>query len=260
MSVLSSIIEGVLEDLESRKLSEAQLNELISTAPKVRDPLASLHRNALSVIAEVKRSSPSKGALAEIPEPSTLAKRYESAGASVVSVLTEKRRFGGSLKDLHQVRSEIALPVLRKDFIVNEYLVKESRANGADLLLLIVAALDDYQLKDLYALSMELGMKVLVEVHDYSELERALAINPEIVGVNSRNLKTLEIDLKNFDLLLPHIPPTIYRVAESGISDSHQVRAAYQLGANAVLVGESLVKADSPESVIADFLNVATVK
>ncbi|MBU3692133.1 MAG: indole-3-glycerol phosphate synthase TrpC [Candidatus Nanopelagicaceae bacterium] len=259
MSVLSSIIEGVLEDLESRKLSEAQLNELISSAPQVRDPLVSLRRNALSVIAEVKRSSPSKGALAEIPEPSTLAKKYESSGASVVSVLTEQRRFGGSLKDLHQVRNEIALPVLRKDFIVNEYLVKESRANGTDLLLLIVAALDDYQLRDFYTLAMELGMRVLVEVHDSAELDRALAINPEIIGVNSRNLKTLEIDLKNFDLLLPKIPKGIYRVAESGISESNQVKAAYQLGANAVLVGESLVKAGSPESLIADFLNVAAV-
>jgi indole-3-glycerol phosphate synthase len=258
MSVLSSIIEGVLADLETRKLSNSQLDEVLSAAPNVRDPLVSLRRNPLSVIAEVKRSSPSKGALAEIPEPATLARRYESAGASVVSVLTEQRRFGGSLKDLHQVRGEIQLPVLRKDFIVNEYLVKESRAYGADLLLLIVAALDDYQLRDLYTLANDLGMKVLVEVHDQLELERALAINPEIIGVNSRNLKTLEIDLKNFDALLPNIPPTIYRVAESGISERDQVKAAYQLGANAVLVGESLVKADSPESLIADFLNVAT--
>jgi indole-3-glycerol phosphate synthase len=248
MNVLSSIIEGVLADLETRKLTKSQLDEALSAAPNVRDPLESLRRYPLSVIAEVKRSSPSKGALAEIPEPATLARRYESAGASVVSVLTEQRRFGGSLKDLHQVRGEIQLPVLRKDFIVNEYLVKESRAYGADLLLLIVAALDDYQLRDLYSLSTELGMRVLVEVHDLSEMERAIAISPDI------------IDLKNFDSLLPNIPPTIYRVAESGISERDQVKAAYQLGANAVLVGESLVKADSPESLIADFLNVATGK
>ena len=259
MSVLSSIIEGVLADLETRRLSDAQMSELLSAAPKVRDPLASLRKNPLSVIAEVKRSSPSKGALAAIPEPSTLAKRYESAGASVVSVLTEQRRFGGSLQDLQQVRGEIEIPVLRKDFIVNDYLVKESRAHGADLLLLIVAALDDYQLQDLYTLSMELGMRVLVEVHDQSELDRALAINPEIIGVNSRNLKTLEIDLRNFDLLIPNIPQTIYRVAESGISDAKQVEAAYRLGANGVLVGESLVKAESPETLIAEFLNVATI-
>lgn len=257
MSVLNSIIEGVLEDQKSRQLPESVLTQMISEIAPPLDPLASLRSRAFSIIAEVKRSSPSKGALAQIADPELLARRYQEAGAALVSVLTEGRRFGGSLADFVKVRNEVSLPLLRKDFIVNEYLVQESRAHGTDLLLLIVAALDDSQLRDFYDMAYGLGMKVLVEIHDESELERALDIDPEIIGVNSRNLKTLEIDLTNFTRLIPMIPPTIYRVAESGISTDSDVRIAYECGADAILVGESLVKSGSPESTIQEFLSVA---
>lgn len=257
MSVLQSIIQGVLEDQEMRQFPKIELERRISEAAPPIDALRALRNQNFSIIAEVKRSSPSKGALAEIPEPEILASRYEQAGASVVSVLTEKRRFGGSLEDLMRVREGVSIPILRKDFIVNEYLVRESRAFGADLLLLIVAALDDHQLRDYHALGRELGMKVLVEIHDEPELERALAINPEIVGVNSRNLKTLEIDLANFQRLIPLIPASVFRIAESGIATISDVRIAHDSGADAILVGESLVKAGSPESAIQEFLSVA---
>lgn len=260
MTVLEEIIRGVLEDQKSRELSRSELDEMLSQVAPPLDALAALRSGPLSLIAEVKRSSPSKGVLAAISEPEALAKRYETSGAAVVSVLTEERRFGGSLADLIKVKSNVNIPVLRKDFIVNEYLLRETRAYGADLLLLIVAALDDVLLRDLYQLSSELGMKTLVEVHSAHELERALVLNPEIVGVNSRNLKTLEIDLANFELLIPMIPAGVLKVAESGISSVQDVTRAMSAGADAILVGESLVKAGNPEQSISEFLNVAKTK
>ena len=256
MTVLESIIEGVLEDLANRKMSSTQLDELISLAPKVRSAIDSLSKNKFSVIAEVKRSSPSKGQLAQIAQPDELASSYETAGASVVSVLTEQRRFSGSLADLQAVKNAVTIPVLRKDFIVNEYLVRESRAYGADLMLLIVAALDEVQLRDLYQLSTELGMQTLIEVHDEKELEIALNLDPAIIGVNSRNLKTLDIDLSNFSKLLPLIPSSIYRIAESGILNAGDAALAFESGADAILVGESLVKSGAPQLAIAEFLNI----
>ena len=257
MSVLDSIIAGVLEDQSHRQLSGSELAERIAEIDEVRTPLTSLRKNDFSIIAEVKRSSPSKGALAAIDDPASLALSYQKGGASVVSVLTENRRFGGSLEDFTEVRKKISIPMLRKDFIVNEYLVRETRAFGADLMLLIVAALDGNALKDLHDLGVELGMQVLVEVHEASELERALAINPAIIGVNARNLKTLEIDVKNFSSLLPKIPKDIYRIAESGIASVDDVRIARDSGADAILVGETLVKSGNPEETIAEFLSVA---
>ena len=256
MSVLESIIAGVLADQKSRQLSDAELAERIASIGVSRDPLQSLTSQDFSVIAEVKRSSPSKGMLADISDPAQLAALYEDGGASVISVLTEQQRFGGSLQDFVDVRSRVSIPMLRKDFIVNEYLVRESRAFGADLLLLIVAALDDAQLQDFYTLARELGMRVLVEVHDAEELERAMQIGPEIIGVNARNLKTLEIDLSNFRSLLPRIPTEIYRIAESGIATIEDVKLAKESGASAILVGETLVKSGDPASTIAEFLSV----
>jgi len=187
MSVLASIIEGVREDLAARRLPMGQLHEALETAPTVRDCLPFLISSEMSVIAEVKRSSPSKGALAPITDPAGLAAQYEEAGAHVVSVLTEQRRFGGSLADLDAVRKAIELPILRKDFMVDEYQFYEARAHGADVVLLIVAALSKNQLEDYFHLSNELGMRSLIEVHTNDELERALEISPEIIGVNSRD-------------------------------------------------------------------------
>jgi indole-3-glycerol phosphate synthase len=254
MSVLASIIEGVREDLAARRLPMGQLQEALETAPTVRDCLPFLISSEMSVIAEVKRSSPSKGALAPITDPAGLAAQYEEAGAHVVSVLTEQRRFGGSLADLDAVRKAIELPILRKDFMVDEYQFYEARAHGADVVLLIVAGLSKNQLEDYFHLSTELGMRSLIEVHTNDELERALEISPEIIGVNSRNLKTLEVDARAFAELIPQIPSSIARVAESGISTREEVIFAQECGATAILVGEALVRSESPSVAINQLL------
>jgi indole-3-glycerol phosphate synthase len=254
VSVLDSIIEGVREDLAARRLPMSHLLEAIEKAPPVRDCLAALLTEDISVIAEVKRSSPSKGALASITDPAGLAAGYEAAGAAVISVLTEQRRFGGTLADLDVVRRAVELPILRKDFMVDEYQFYEARAHGADVILLIVAALSKNQLDDYFHLSKELGMRALIEVHTPGELESALEISPEIVGVNSRNLKTLDVDAQAFAELIPQIPSTIARVAESGISTRADVEFAQEHGATAILVGEALVRSGNSNVAMAQLL------
>ena len=254
MSVLDSIIEGVREDLAARRGSMGALHERIDAQAPALDAHSFLSRNEMNVIAEVKRSSPSKGNLAPITDPAALAEKYQEAGAAAVSVLTEQRRFGGSLADLDAVRSRIEIPVLRKDFMVDEYQFLEARAHGADIVLLIVAALSKSQLKDFYDLATELGMASLIEVHTQSELESAMDISPRIVGVNSRNLKTLEVSASVFEELIPAIPSTVIRVAESGISTRADVAQAQKAGATAILVGESLVKSGDPISAMRELL------
>ena len=254
MSVLDSIIEGVREDLAARRGSMGALHERIDAQAPALDAHSFLSRNEMNVIAEVKRSSPSKGNLAPITDPAALAEKYQEAGAAVVSVLTEQRRFGGSLADLDAVRSRIEIPVLRKDFMVDEYQFLEARAHGADIVLLIVAALSKSQLKDFYDLATGLGMASLIEVHTQSELESAMDISPRIVGVNSRNLKTLEVSASVFEELIPAIPSTVIRVAESGISTRADVAQAQKAGATAILVGESLVKSGDPISAMRELL------
>ncbi|CAB4783068.1 unannotated protein [freshwater metagenome] len=242
MSVLDEIIFGVREDLATRRKSMSDVLDAVAQAHPVKDAITALKGDKISVIAEVKRSSPSKGVLAQIPDPALLAKSYEAAGAGAISVLTEARRFGGSLNDLDAVRAAVNIPVLRKDFMVDEYQFYEARAHGADIVLLIVAALSKNQLQDFAELTKSLGMHALIEVHTEDELVRALEIEPAMIGVNSRNLKTLEVDAKVFNSLLPQIPKNIIRVAESGISTADDVGFAKKCGANAVLVGEALVK------------------
>ena len=246
MTILDGIILGVREDFQARRTSLSHLQEMAQEIGPTRDALAALRSNELRVIAEVKRTSPSKGALAAIADPAALALKYEAAGASVVSVLTEGRRFGGSLEDLAAVRQQISLPVLRKDFMVDEYQFYEARAFGADMVLLIVAALSDSQLIEFYHLATNLEMSSLVEIHTFSELERAMAISPEIVGVNSRDLMDLSIDQQVFAQLLPLIPAQTVKVAESGISTRGDVRFAQGCGANALLIGEALVRGGNP--------------
>jgi indole-3-glycerol phosphate synthase len=254
MSVLDSIIEGVRQDLAARRLPLSQLHEELSKAPAVIDAHPRLLAQPMTVIAEVKRSSPSKGPLAEISDPRALAAQYQEAGAAAISVLTERRRFGGSLEDLIALRSEVTIPILRKDFMVDEYQFYEARAAGADLVLLIVAALSKNQLKDYYDLATELGMAVLVETHTHQEIEDAMEIEPRIIGVNARNLKTLDIDLAAFSELIPRIPSNIIRVAESGISQRAQVERAAAAGANSILVGETLVRAGDPRKAMDQLL------
>lgn len=254
MSVLASIIEGVREDLAARRLPLSQIHEAMEKASAPIDAYASLSRDEMNVIAEVKRSSPSKGALADIADPAALAEQYQEAGAGAISVLTERRRFGGSLEDLVAVKKRVSLPVLRKDFMVDEYQFLEARAHSADIVLLIVAALSKSQLKDFYDLSCELGMASLIEVHTAQELESAMDISPKMIGVNSRNLKTLDVDTRAFEELIPQIPSEIIRVAESGISSRSDVEIAAKAGATVILVGEALVKSGDPISAMQDLL------
>ena len=256
-TVLESIIEGVLEDVTSRAHSLPAIMDQISHAEPLRGAASALSRAGTQIISEVKRSSPSKGELALITDPAALAAQYEEAGAAVVSVLTEERRFKGSIQDFQEVRSRIHIPMLRKDFIVTEFQIFESRAIGADLLLLIVAGLSKNQYRDYFQMAKELGMDILVEVHNHEELEAALELPVRILGVNSRNLKTLELDPSIFDQLLPLIPEGIIRVAESGISRRAEVAHLEDLGAKAILVGETLVRAGNPKEAIASLLGAA---
>ena len=257
-SVLDDIIAGVLQDLEQRQatVSEAQLRSLIAEQQPARDPVPRFRAVGSSVIAEVKRRSPSKGDLAEIPDPAELATKYAAGGAAAISVLTEERRFHGSLADLRAVRAAVDTPILRKDFIVTDYQVLEARAAGADLVLLIVAALDDATLAHLHALATELGMAVLVEVHDEAETERAVALGAQLIGVNARNLKTLAVDNDTFRRLSALIPDDRVKVAESGITGVDDVIRFVTEGADVVLVGEALVKDGDPQSAVAAMTGV----
>ncbi len=256
MSVLDGIVAGVRSDLAVRELATSMddLKARAARLPSAIDALQKLLTPTVSVIAEVKRSSPSKGALAEITDPAALATEYEAGGASVISVLTEERRFGGSLVDLDDVRSKVDIPILRKDFIVTPYQVWEARAHGADMVLLIVAALEQMALESLVERVHSLGMCALVEVHDEEEVARAVGAGARVIGVNARNLKTLEVDRGTFARVARHIPDGIVKVAESGIRDSHDVVEYARMGADAVLVGEALVKDKDPRTAVAEMV------
>jgi len=261
VSVLDDINAGVREDLQARQrlVTLAELKERAAAAPPALDAWAALGgtaspRDQLKVIAEVKRRSPSKGRLADIADPASLAAQYAGGGAAVISVLTEERRFGGSLADLDAVRAAVDIPLLRKDFMIDEYQIWEARAHGADLILLIVASLSDAQLGEFTALSRELGMNVLVETHTNEEIERAVAAEARIIGVNVRNLKTLDVDRSLFADLAGAIPAGALVIAESGVRDVEDVRHYAARGANAILVGEALVSDSSPRERIAEFM------
>ncbi|HEY5247923.1 MAG TPA: indole-3-glycerol phosphate synthase TrpC [Dermatophilaceae bacterium] len=256
-TVLDEIIDGVREDVAARA-ALVPLDELKSRAAQAApayDGYAALSAgDGVKVIAEVKRSSPSKGALAIIADPAALAADYAAGGASVISVLTERRRFGGSLQDLSEVRAAVDIPVLRKDFMVSAYQVWEARAYGADVILLIVAALDQPTLVGLRECAESLGMTALVEVHDEAEAERAVASGARVIGINARNLKTLEVDRGTFGRLAPHLPSGIVTVAESGVRGPDDVIEYARSGASAVLVGECLVTGGRPREAVADLI------
>jgi indole-3-glycerol phosphate synthase len=253
MSVLDDIVAGVRADLAVRQaqVSEADLRALVAEADPPRDPMPAFRSPGLSVIAEVKRRSPSKGDLADIPDPAALARSYAAGGADAISVLTEERRFNGCLDDLRAVRAAVDTPVLRKDFIVTGYQLLEARAAGADLVLLIVAALDDATLARLHDEARALGLTVLVEVHDAGEIARALAVGAELIGVNARNLKTLDVDPDTFGRLVGLLPEGVVRVAESGITGTDDAARYAAEGADVVLVGEALVKDGDPAAAVA---------
>jgi indole-3-glycerol phosphate synthase len=247
-SVLDEIIAGVREDLESREREvpwERLRDEVQAMAPAL-DPMPGFRSHGVQVIAEVKRASPSKGDLAPIDDPAGLAARYAEAGAAAVSVLTERRRFKGSLDDLRAVRERVEVPLLRKDFIVTRYQLWEARAAGADLVLLIVAGLAPSALADLHAEAVSLGLTPLVEVHDEREVETAVAAGAQLVGVNARDLRTLEVHADCFERVAPLIPEGLVRVAESGITGPDDVARVVAHGADVVLVGEALVRSADP--------------
>jgi len=258
--VLESLVAGALDDAARRREARplALVEKAAIAAPAAIDARAALARgSAIKVIAEVKRASPSRGSLATIPDPAELARLYEIGGASAVSVLTEERRFAGSLDDLVAVRAAVGIPVLRKDFIAEPYQVFEARAAGADLVLLIVAALDDAALTELHALIIELGMTPLVETHDADEVRRAVDLGAEVIGVNARDLSTFELDRDLFGRLAPSIPDSSVRIAESAVSGIADVEHYRRAGADVVLVGEALVTGGDPVAALTAFRSVS---
>ncbi|GHP18645.1 indole-3-glycerol phosphate synthase [Rhodococcus sp. NKCM2511] len=260
MTVLDSILDGVRADVAAREsvIDFAAVKAAAKLAPAPLDAAAALREDGIGVIAEVKRASPSKGALADIGDPAVLARAYEQGGARVISVLTEERRFRGSLADLDAVRAAVSIPVLRKDFIVGPYQIHEARAHGADVILLIVAALEQDALTSLLDRTESLGMTALVEVHTEAEADRALEAGASVIGINARNLKTLEIDRDSFGRIAPGLPSEIIRVAESGVRGTADLLAYAGAGADAVLVGEGLVTAGDPRTAVSDLVTAGT--
>lgn len=257
MSVLDDIIAGVRVDLAERMAVRdlADVERAALAAPPAIPAMPAFTAPGLAVIAEVKRKSPSKGDLAPITDPAGLAADYAAGGAAAISVLTEHRRFNGSLADLDAVRARVDVPVLRKDFMVEEYQFFEARAHGADLVLLIVAALDDAELARYLALTAELGMTALVETHTEEEVDRAVAVGATLIGVNNRNLKTLEVDLHTFGRLASRIPDNAVKVAESGIFTSFDAAQVASEGADVILVGEALVRHGDPTRAIRELVD-----
>lgn len=253
MSVLDELVAGALEDQQTRELTASleDVKKAALAAPAPIDATRWLKRaDGIPVIAEIKRASPSKGHLSDIPDPAALAREYEKGGASAISVLTEGRKFLGSLDDFDKVRAAVHIPVLRKDFIVTDYQIYEARAHGADLVLLIVAALDDAQLKHLLDLAHELSMTVLVETHTREEIERACQAGAKVIGINARNLKNLKVDVNKYNELAADLPDDVIKVAESGVFGAVEVEDYARAGAGAVLVGEGVATADDHERAV----------
>lgn len=259
--MLDDIVAGVREDLAVRQAARPLdvVKAGVTNLPAPRDARRLLHDHpGVAVIAEVKRSSPSVGELAAIPDPAALAVQYAAGGASAISVLTEQRRFGGTLDDLRAVRKAVDLPVLCKDFIVTSYQLWEAREAGADLVLLIVAALEQDALVSLIERAESLGITPLVEVHDTEEVERAVAAGATVLGVNARNLKTLEVDPRTFARVSPAIPSGLLQIAESGVRGPADVVSYAHQGAHAVLVGEALVMGVDPRTTVAEMVAAGT--
>jgi indole-3-glycerol phosphate synthase len=261
MTVLDEILASKRDEVTV--LRRPDVRDLLRTealaAPAARDFAAALRPGGgtLGVVAEIKRRSPSKGELAAELDPAATARAYADGGAACLSVLTDGPYFGGTVDDLHAARSACAVPVLRKDFVLDEVQVFETRAVGADAILLIVAAIpDDAVLADLHALASELGLTVLVEAHDGAELERALAIGARVVGVNARDLGTFDEDLGVGERLASVIPPDVVAVAESAIRSRDDAERMAKCGFDAVLVGEMLVKSDDPTATVRELASV----
>ncbi len=258
--MLGDLVAGSLADAAERRATRplAAVEADALARPPALDARTALQRaDHVKVIAEVKRASPSRGSLAAITDPAALARQYAEGGASAISVLTEQRRFGGSLADLEAVRAAVPTPLLRKDFIAEPYQVLEARAAGADLVLLIVAALDDALLTELHALVLALGMTPLVETHSEEEVRRAVDLGAQVIGVNARDLSTFELDRDLFARLAPLIPDGTVRIAESAVLGVDDVAHYRRGGADVVLVGEALVTGGDPVAALTEFLAVS---
>ena len=264
-TILDEIVEGVREDLSSSKykMDESDLRKSLDDLPstvsmidalKIRSKRITRRSHKINVIAEVKQASPSKGLLVDEFSPSDIATVYEKAGASAVSVLTEKKKFLGSLSDLSEVSSSIKIPVMRKEFIFDPYQIFEARASGADAILLIATILETNLLADLRLLAEEYGMDSLVEVYSKEDLDRALEAGSKIIGVNNRDLKTFKVDIENTLKIFSNIAPSDKKdfvlVSESGINGWVDVEPLVEAGIDAILVGESLMKSSSPRNLI----------
>lgn len=261
--MLADLVAGAVADSSERRAARGfDLVEADALSrPAALDVLSALApADRVKIIAEVKRASPSRGRLADIADPASLAVSYQTGGASAISVLTEQRQFFGSLADLEAVRAAVDIPLLRKDFIADPYQVFEARAAGADLVLLIVAALDQPLLAELYTLIGQLGMTALVEAHSADEVERALDVGASIVGVNARDLRTFELDRDLFGAVAGSIPSGVIRVAESAVKEPADVAHYRAAGADVVLVGEALVTGGDPVATLESFLGASHVR
>lgn len=258
--VLGGILDGVRAELAEREAAVPfeVVKERALAAPPPKDAAAALRAPGIGVIAEMKRRSPSKGDLAPIIDVARLAADCVGAGASMISVVTEQRRFGGSLADLDAVHAVVDVPVLLKDFVVSPYQVHEARAHGADMVLLIVAALKQNALVALLDRVESLGMTALVEVHTEEEADRALEAGARVIGINARDLRTLEVDRDTFERLAPSLPFDVLKIAESGVRGPGDITTYRGAGADAVLVGESLVTAPDPRALIAKLVTAGT--
>jgi len=259
-TVLDRILEARRAEVDHRKkvLPLTALKYGVKAATPLRDFSAALCKPGLNVIAELKPASPSRGVIRDPFDPVSLATSLESTGAAALSVLTEGEFFGGSLKNLRDARKSVALPVLRKDFIFDPWQVWETRANDADSFLLIVAALNDAQLAELTAQGRELGMEPLVEVHTREELDRAIAAGAKIIGVNNRDLKTLEVRVPTSFDLINHIPEDCIAVSESGLRSNDDLQKLRSAGFDAFLIGEQLMQAPDPAAALAVLLSAST--
>jgi indole-3-glycerol phosphate synthase len=255
MGFLTDLIERLDRDLQEHPLDDLALMARASAMPPARDLEAALRAaEPPALIAEVKRASPSGGVIAEHVNPSVLARGYEAGGAAAISVLTEPRHFHGSLADLQAARSSVSIPVLRKDFLIHPSQVIEARASGADAVLLIVAALTDTQLRALLQAARDLGLTTLVETHSDEDLRRALETDAMVIGVNARDLETLDVDVAGALARVGRVPEDRISVVESGITTRADVDAALEAGASAILVGEALMRADDPARAVRKLL------
>jgi indole-3-glycerol phosphate synthase len=259
--VLREIIDNKRSELDRAKstLPARELERRLADAPPVRGFAAALSAHGpVALVAEVKRASPSAGVIRGDVDPVNVARAYEKSGAACLSVLTDKKFFHGSLDDLVQVRQAVSIPVLRKDFLIDRYQVLEARAAGADCVLLIAECLDNCRLRDLYFYASELGMDALVEIYDGENLDRVLDLDPAILGINNRNLRTFDTDLAHTLTLAPRAAGRTILVSESGIRTGEDVARLQGAGVRAILVGETLMRSDDVTATIAALLGPRT--